>query len=269
MGKASRSKRSKLDPVIVEAVKHAGSIIRSPRIMKTFPTITIGEKSKSFANISNALSQVADQMGDVRMKHSLKDFPVSSDERIRKILALPEEDWRQGFQRAFRSKPFVKLVNDTISIAHKSFWKDDPKQALAYGGNTVPPDNDVYTSAIRSVHKELVSDPSSPKWLTLVLFCFARMIATNANSAFGAHEWTDFTFLWFDVERSLLAGEGQNFANSLLWANKEFFDGNLPEIVGSRVMHGLAEMTINAGDNDFFPQKLPFKLSQPDLNIPS
>lgn len=166
--------------------------------------------------------------------------------------AVSDEAWAASMGRAFAHPQFVALLEQCVKIAHQQFWKSDPVQALVFGHNTRPPADDPLALAITQAHHRLAADPSNPRWLTLALFCVARMIAVNAKKGFDSDQWTDFTLLFFDLEKRLLNGDGLNLARGIVQANDRFFDGQLPQLIGGRMLHGLAEAAINAPRSRMF-----------------
>jgi hypothetical protein len=57
--------------------------------------------------------------------------------------------------------------------------------------------------------------------------------------------------MWFSLERSFLEGDGRDTARGVLELKKELLP-DLPEIIGSRMMHGLAAGAINAVETRLF-----------------
>ncbi|WP_250482433.1 hypothetical protein [Caballeronia sp. GACF5] len=77
------------------------------------------------------------------------------------------------------------------------------------------------------------------------------MIAVTSSKSYESDEWTDVTLMWFDLEKSFLEGAGRDTAKGVLELKKELLP-DLPKIIGSRMMHGLAEAAINGGETRLF-----------------
>lgn len=80
----------------------------------------------------------------------------------------------------------------------------------------------------------------------MALFCFARMAAVMATRSFDSNEWTDLSFVWFELDSRLFDGEGVPTAKLLVKLDREAFRGDLAKLVGQRMLHGLGEAALNA-----------------------
>jgi len=78
------------------------------------------------------------------------------------------------------------------------------------------------------------------------------MIAVNSARMYHADQWSDATLHVFALERDFLMADGASTAKLLVELDTKFFNRQIAEMVGSRMMHGLAEASINAYDLALF-----------------
>jgi hypothetical protein len=154
-------------------------------------------------------------------------------------------------QQAFRNQKFADFIDQMIRIAHTKFWSSDPYLALQFNKNRPAHPDDPIVLAITRAHRKLTGDLRQPGWIALALFCLGRVIAVTSSKSYESDEWTDVTLTWFSLEKSFLDGDGRDTAKAVLELKKELLP-DLPEIIGSRMMHGLAEAAINAGETRLF-----------------
>lgn len=160
--------------------------------------------------------------------------------------------WSKKFIKAFKNKSFCRLVDSIIKIGNDSAWKADPKKALMFGDNKMPPDDAPQLISYINVRKKLCASKHNAHWVSLVIASLSRMIAVNASSGFKSDEWSEFTLVWFDIEKQFLTGDGKAFAESLVSADNNFLDNKMDSLIGSRLIHALAEFSICTYDTDFF-----------------
>ena len=255
MGKASRRKQVEVSEETKQGITWAADIIRDPRVLSTFTCIErMGSmrKDEESTELMGQVGKVAELLGDSELAESFQRAPWLGALAAKQLRDVTPEQWAAGMTAAFRDSKFVALVERTVAIAHKGFWSSDPAKALQYGGTGKAPDNDPRLLAIARAHRRLSSDLAGPGWVTLALFCLARMIAVNSQRLFDSDEWSDATFLWFALERDFLTADGASTAKLLVEADRKFFNNELAGLVGSRMMHGLAEAAVNAYDKPFF-----------------
>lgn len=172
-----------------------------------------------------------------------------------KLMMIPEkptELWSKNFIKAFKNKAFYRLINSIIEMGNDSAWKDDPKKALMFGDNKMPPDDAPQLISYINVRKKLCANKFNAYWVALAISAISRMIAVNASRGFESDEWSDFTLAWFDIEKHFLSGDGKKLAKSLVSADSEFFENKMDTLIGTRLTHALAELSINTYDTDFF-----------------
>ncbi|WP_390241873.1 hypothetical protein [Vibrio sp. R78045] len=174
-------------------------------------------------------------------KNPVRDAPLPSD-RL----------WANGFTKGIKNPKFNVLINKIIEEGNKAVWMTDAKQALQFGDNQPPPDNDPRLLAYTRARTKLCSTPHNEYWYALAIGALSRMIAVNGSKAFESDEWSESTFLLFQIESHFLRGKGKEFAASLVELNNEHFDGRLPELIGQNMSHALAEFAVNTFDTKFF-----------------
>ncbi len=251
MGKASRSKSSALDDRTREGLALAGEMVRHPQVLPTFASIArFSDMSKKAGELS-MIGRVADAIGEDELAQALREAPLGAARMAKQLKAVPPQAWAEGMQQAFRNQKFVDFIDQMISIAHTKFWSSDPYVALQFNKNQPAHPDDPIVLAITRAHRKLTGDPRQPGWIALALFCLGRVIAVTSSKSYESDEWTDVTLMWFSLEKLFLEGDGRDTAKAVLELKKELLP-NLPEIIGSRMMHGLAEAAINAGETRLF-----------------
>jgi len=223
---AKKSTKPSLDSRVIAAVRMSGEIIRRDSVLCTFPTISIQSQFSEIKNLNDNLSNVAQILGFADIAKTLSGMPRMVEGSVRKQQNLTAEKWSENFKDAFYNKMFLKMLEETIAIAHRDFWKQKPLDALQFDGNNLPA-NTVYGRAITNAHKRLVQSPKDPRWITLAVFCFARVVAVNTKAGFDSTEWNSFTFAWFDIEKAFLNGNGKRFATMVLSMNRDYFGGEV------------------------------------------
>jgi len=160
--------------------------------------------------------------------------------------------WSEKFIKAFKNKSFNRLIENIITIGCKGAWSEDPKKALMFGQNGTPPDDAPQLISYIHTRKKLCSKNYSSHWVALSLASISRMVAVNASRSFEADEWSEFSLAWFEIEKLFLSGDGKGFSTALVNADKQFFENKMASLIGSRITHALAEISINTYDTDFF-----------------
>ncbi|CAH1590355.1 hypothetical protein THF1C08_30372 [Vibrio jasicida] len=163
-----------------------------------------------------------------------------------------EKQWIKGFSKAFKNKNFSKLIDSIIENGRETIWKTEPQKALQYGDNLEPPANEPRLIAYINVRKKLCASERGSHWVALAIGAISRMIAVNASSGFDADQWNEVTLFWFELERQYLAGNGKEFAQTLINLDKNYFNNQLASMVGGKLNHALAELSVNAFDAKFF-----------------
>ncbi|WP_198363776.1 hypothetical protein [Burkholderia ubonensis] len=209
-------------------------------------------KDVESAELMGQVGAVAAALGETELADSFQRAPWEGALIAKRLRDVSVDQWATGIEAAFGNAKFVALIERTVAVAHKNFWATDPAKALQFGGNRKPPEDDPCMLAITRAHRRLTSNPTGPGWITLALFCMARMIAVNAHTSFESDEWSEASFLWFALERDFLLADGASTAKMVLEADKRYLRGELPNIIGARMMHGLAEAAINGYDKPFF-----------------
>ena len=139
--------------------------------------------------------------------------------------------WSKKFIKAFKNKNFCRLIDSIIELGNDSAWKDDPKAALMFGDNKMPPDDAPQLISYINVRKKLCASKYNAHWVSLVIASLSRMIAVNASRGFKSDEWSEFTLVWFDIEQQFLSGDGKAFAESLVAADSKFFDNKMNSLI--------------------------------------
>ena len=255
MGKASRRKQVEISESTRQGIVWAAEILRDPRVLRTFEVIErMGNwrKNEQSTALMGEMSSVAELIGETELADSMKHAQWSSALAAKQLRDVTPVDWATGMTAAFRNAKFVDLLERTIAVGHRAFWATKPGDALQFGQNGPAPDDDPIKLAMDFAHRKLLSDPAGPGWTTLALFCFARMIAVNSARMYHADQWSDASFHVFALERDFLMADGASTARLLVELDTKFFNRQIAETVGSRMMHGLAEASINAYDLPFF-----------------
>jgi hypothetical protein len=255
MGKASRRKQLEISESTRQGITWAAEMIRDPRVLGTFEVIErLGNwrKDEESTALMTQMGTVAEIVGEAELAESMKHAQWRSALAAKEVRDVTPADWATGMTSAFRHAKFVDLLGHTVAVGHKAFWSTSPAEALQFGQNGPAPDDDPRKLAMDRAHRKLLSDPAGPGWTTLALFCLARMIAVNSSRMYHADEWSDATFHVFALEREFLMGDGGATAKLLVELDTKYFSRQLADIVGSRMMHGLAEASINAFDLAFF-----------------
>ncbi|WP_250538983.1 MULTISPECIES: hypothetical protein [unclassified Caballeronia] len=177
--------------------------------------------------------QVADAIGEDELAQALREAPLGAARMAKQLKAVAPQAWAEGMQQAFRNQKFVDFIDQMIR-KNRPAHPDDP-----------------IVLAITRAHRKLTGDPRQPGWIALALFCLGRVIAVTSSKSYESDEWTNVTLMWFSLEESFLEGDGCDTAKAVLELKKELLP-DLPEIIGSRMMHGLAEAAINAGETRLF-----------------
>lgn len=164
---------------------------------------------------------------------------------------MSNEDWAQGMSKAFSNAKFARLTEACIDIAHRDFIARWPVNALTFELNGRFPDDNPLSIAITRAYEYLVQDREEPRWQALLIFSLARMIAVNSKRGFESNQWTEATLMYFDMEKSLLSGDGAALARSVVKLDK-MSGSKLPDMVGPRMLHALAEAAINATGSSMF-----------------
>lgn len=255
-----RSERQ-IDPPLIgnmnvpRALELVGEIVMLPDFIKKFPSrrLIVNDGGEAKRTMS-ALEHVAGAIGNAEMAADFGRTARSVDRVKRQMNELSPAKWAAGMKSAFRVAAFVQLLDRSLSLGIASLTTTDPETALMYGENRKPPSSDLRQIAYLSAHERLLRNTHDARWLSLVLFSIGRAIAVNSNNAFGANEWTDVTFMWFELERSFLFSDGKTFARQIVDMDKSIFQGEMPKILGERLPHGLAEMAVNAHQTRYFTE---------------
>ena len=188
-------------------------------------------------------------------KNVMPTYLVSKMPDTMKQVMAPEKStslWARKFIKAFKNKAFCRLINSIIEIGNNSAWKDDPKKVLMFGDNKMPSDDSPQLISYINVRKRLCSNKFNAHWVALAISSISRMITVNASRGFESDVWSEFTLAWFDIEKQFLSGDGKRLAESLVNADSKFLEKKMSSLIGTRLTHALAELSINTYDTDFF-----------------
>lgn len=252
MGKNTRSNSvHMLRSADEDALQMAAEIICSPALLATFPSRTILGDPK-IEQLAQELDGTLQELRKIFQRAGVTDDPAElhTDRLEQHRQPIDPLQWASGMRVAFANPRFREFLTSCVKVAHRQFWGSDPNAALQFGGNRLPPGTPIAEACARA-HRRLASDPDDPRWPALAMVCVGRMIAVTTRGQFESPEWTDFTLFMMQLERHFLLAEGKHFAHALLRANKTYFDGQLVSLIGGRMIHGLAEVAINATDSRF------------------
>jgi len=238
MGKASKRKASvEVTNEMQLGVAWAAELIRHTHVLST------GLSNRVLTHLATANTDQAAQI-----KAGFEEArDAANPEKVTPAM------WAESFGKALENSRFVALLQATINEGHKAFCAEkDPLSAAIFGGNTRLPEDDPKAQAILSAHRRLTEDKGGPGWTALSLFCFTRMVAVNAIRSYDSNEWTELTFLWFDLENKIFSGDGASVAKLLVKLDRENLRNSMAQLVGPRMLHGLAEAALNARETSLF-----------------
>jgi hypothetical protein len=253
MGKNTRSNSAHiLRSADEDALQMAAEIICSPDLLAMFPSRTFLGDPK-IEQLAQELEGTLLELRRIFQRAGVTDDAASShtDQFEQYRQPIDPLQWAAGMRAAVANPRFREFLTSCVKVAHRQFWGSDPNAALQFGGNRLPPGTPIADACARA-HRRLASDPDDPRWRALAIVCLGRMIAVTTRAQFDSPEWTDFTVFMMQLERHFLLAEGKQVAHSLLRADKAYFEGQLVSLIGGRMLHGLAEVAINATHSRFF-----------------
>lgn len=250
MGKASRGKRRNITRDDIQALRLAGEIVLDPRLIETFQSIKLHEKLESF--------RLADSPGAVPLLEAPPEPPESSTQEsnaagfIVRLRRQTPTSWASGMHSTLRSRPFRHQLTASIEAGRQVLRgaSDFERQAAAF--DLDEPAQARAERAYSAARERLLADHAAPGWLTLVMTCLARVIATNAHERFAAATWDGLTSLMYELERDFLLADGQLLADKLMEFDHVFYEDRLAEIIGLRMPFGLVELACNMADTGLF-----------------
>ena len=253
MGKASRGKRRNITRDDTQALRLAGEIVLDPRLIETFQSIKLHAKLESF--------RLADSPEAVPLLEAPPESPAQEGNAagfIGRLRRQTPASWASGMHNTLRSRPFRQQLTASIEAGRQALRgaSDFERQAAAF--DLDEPAQARAERAYSAARERLLADPAAPGWLTLVMTCLARVIATNAHERFAAATWDGLTSLMYELERDFLLAEGQLLADKLMEFDHVFYEDRLAEIIGSRMPFGLVELACNMADTGLFnPSSTP------------
>lgn len=247
MGKASRRKSE--GKVAPEALQMAADLVLAPSVLEQFQSQRLFnslEKVKESQAALDAVRAINPAMGT--------ELPAGGVEAMTLAPVTPEV-WAAGMKAAFANEKFSEMLNASIVLAHRSFWGSNPDEALkgllgseVQGFHTVAP-------VLAPAYRRLTASETDPGWIALALFSIGRMIAVTGRREYESNQWTEASLLLFDVERAWLQGEGKALASLLVRYDAMAFRGKLAELLGPRMLHGLAEAAANIPEARLFSKQ--------------
>lgn len=249
MGKASRGKRRSITRDDAQALRLAAEIILDPRLIETFQSIKLHEKLKSF----RSEDLVTEAVPLLEQPHKA---PQAPDEKTAEFTNGPlhqtPASWAAGLHKGLRSRPLRDRLNATIEAGRQALRREADFERHADRFDLDEPSRARAKRAYSATRERLLAEPVAPGWLTLALACFARAIATNAHERFAGESWDELTSFMYELEHDFLGAAGEALANKLVEFDHVFYEDRLPEIIGSRMPFGLAELACNMADSSLF-----------------
>ncbi|EAR22910.1 hypothetical protein [Nitrococcus mobilis] len=249
MGKASRGKRRNITRDDDQALRLAAEIILDPRLIETFQSIKLHEKLESFRSEDFVTEAVP------LLEHSHK-APQAQDEKTAEFTSGPHHQtpasWAAGLHKGLRNRPFRDRLNATIEAGRQALRRESDFEHHTDRFDLDDSTRAQAEHAYSATRERLLAEPAAPGWLTLAMACIARTIATNAHERFAGESWDELTSFMYELERDFLGAAGEALANKLVEFDHIFYEDRLPEIVGSRMPFGLAELACNMADSSLF-----------------
>jgi len=233
-----------------QAVQLAAELVFHPNII---PTYNLWKQSQGPIHqpLHDAVMAGMEALGH-------RDAAAACHSGVGWIRALFEDvdlqQWSRRFEAAFRNQEFDQLIRSCVEASLAGIRDTHPGGAFAFGGNTRSADDSPQVMAYRLAADHLIGNSGGARWLTLTLFALTRAIGVNASQGFQSDQWSEATLMWFQLERDWLNGNGEQVAKLLVEMNREIFSGAIPQIVGGKIDHALAELVLNAFDSRFFSE---------------
>ncbi|MCO6441381.1 MAG: hypothetical protein J5I81_09910 [Nitrococcus mobilis] len=249
MGKASRGKRRNITRDDAQALRLAAEIILDPRLIETFQSIKLHEKLESFRSEGLVTEAVPllEQPHKATQAQDEKTAEFSSGLRHQ-----TPTSWAADIHKGLRNRPFRDRLNATIEAGRQALRRESDFEHYADRFDLDEPSRAQAERAYSATRERLLAEPAEPGWLTLALACFARTIATNAHERFAKESWDELTSFMYELECDFLRAAGETLADKLVEFDHVFYEDRLPEIIGSRMPFGLAELACNMADSGLF-----------------
>lgn len=249
MGKASRGKRRNITSDDAQALRRAAEIILDPRLIETFQSIKLHEKLESF----RSEDLVTEAVPLLEQPHKT---PQAQDDKAAEFTNgfrhQTPTSWAAGLHKGLRNRPLRDRLNATIEAGRQALRREADFEQHVNRFDLDEPSRDRAERAYSATRERLLAEPVAPDWLTLALACFARTIATNAHERFAEESWDELTAFMYELEHDFLWAKGEALANKLVEFDHIFYENRLPEIIGSRMPFGLAELACNMVDSSLF-----------------
>lgn len=252
MGKASRGKRRNITRDDVQALRLAAEMILDPRLIETFQSIKLHEKLESFRLDEET---EAGAVPLLEPPQALSESHAQEDKRggfSGQLRHQTPASWASGVCKGLRSRSLRDRLSTSIEAGRQALRSESDFDRYADQFGLDESARAQAKRAYSATRERLLAEPAEPAWLTLAMTCFARAIATNAHEHFAAEAWDELTSFMYELERDLLLADGEALAEKLMEFDHVFYEDRLPEIIGSRMPFGLAELACNMADTGLF-----------------
>lgn len=251
MGKASRGKRRSITRDDTQALRLAAEMILDPRLIETFQSIKLREKLN--AARLEGIAPVATPLLEAPRAPAGAQAQVENTTAFATRLGHQSPGaWANGIRKGFRSPPFRERLNAAIEFGRQALHRAPDFERHAERFELDEPTRAQAERAYTATRERLLAEPGGPDWLALAMVCLGRAIATNAHEHFAEETWDELTSFMYELESDFLAGEGPRLADGLVEFDNVFYEDRLPEILGSRMPFGLAELACNMADAGLF-----------------
>lgn len=252
MGKASRGKRRNITRDDAQALRLAGEIILDPRLLETFQSIKLHEKLESSPPEDNVGAAPLLEAPQEPSTAQAEEEKSAAEGFIGQLRQQTPAIWAARIQKALRERTLREQLLASIKAGQQALRGESEFERCAAAFDLDDSTWAEAEQAYSSVRKRLLADLTEPIWLTLVMACFGRAIATNAHQRFADDTWDELTFFMHALERDFLLANGKPLANKLMEFNHVFYEDRLSEIIGSRMPFGLVELACNMADTGLF-----------------
>lgn len=251
MGKASRGKRRSITRDDAQALRLAAEMIFDPRLIATFQSIKLHDKL-SAARLDGITPQATALLEAPRTPADTAAHGEDGNAATARPGHPTPTAWAEGIRKGLRSQALRERLSAAIEFGRQAlrgepdfarhadrFGLDEPTRAQA-------------ARAYTATRERLLAEPSGPDWLALTMVCLGRAIATSAHEHFAEETWDELTSFMYGLESHFLAADGPRLADEVLEFDNVFYEDRLPEILGSRMPFGLAELACNMADTGLF-----------------
>lgn len=251
MGKASRGKRRSITRDDAQALRLAAEMIFDPRLIATFQSIKLHDKLSAarLDGITPGTTALLEAPRTPTDAPAQGDNPTESNARPGHPTPTA---WAEGIRKGLRSPPLRERLNAAIEFGRQALRAEPDFERHTDRFGLDEPTRTQAERAYTATRERLLAEPAGPDWLALTMVCLGRAIATSAHEHFAEETWDELTSFMYGLESHFLAADGPRFADELLEFDNVFYEDRLPEILGSRMPFGLAELACNMADAGLF-----------------